>query len=159
LLGDRRLAETADGIIAKRAKQAERLYAAAHRKPIDYDSPAGRDLKALLERIPDDAKAKANAILKIEDKGGHQMIWAEKPDANGNYKLIAVPNMRQWDYIKRGLDTAIEGARDPVTGRLSTYGNAVAGLKREWFRRSMLQIRPMPARAKCLPVTRICWTH
>jgi hypothetical protein len=131
MLGDRRLADTAEGIIEKRAKQSEPLYRAAYGKQIDYDSPAGRDLKALLERVPNDAKAKANSILRIEDKGGRQLIWNETPDANGNYKVVAVPNMRQWDYIKRGLDTAIEGARDPATGRLSTYGNAVAGLKRE----------------------------
>jgi hypothetical protein len=131
LLGDRLSTDAAEGIIARRSQQAEPLYRAAYRKQLDYNSPEGRDLKALLERIPDDAKAKANAILKIEDKGGHQMIWAEKPNANGNYKLIAVPNMRQFDYIKRGLDAAIEGARDPITGRLSTYGNAVAGLKRD----------------------------
>src|SRR5262249_4226500 len=43
------------------------------------------------------------------------------------------PTMQTWDYIKRGLDDALEAYRDPVTRRLNldTRGRAILGLHNE----------------------------
>jgi hypothetical protein len=131
LLGDRQSLATADRIIADRRTQAAPLYQHAFAQKIDYQKPAGLDLHALLDRIPNAAKAKANSILQIEDRGGTQMIWSPTPNAKGGYDLVDVPNARQWDYIKRGLDASIDGHRDPITGALDTEGHALDGLRRE----------------------------
>lgn len=131
MLGDQGSIATADQIIARRATRSRPLYKAAHEAKINYTSREGNNLLALLDRVPNLAKAKANDILRVEDKGGHHPIWNPLPDANGNYALSAVPNARHWDYIKRGLDLAIEHATDPVTGKVDTYGHALQGLKAE----------------------------
>jgi hypothetical protein len=58
-------------------------------------------------------------------------IWEESPKIPGGFALKAVPNVRQWDYIKRGLDSVIDAHRDSITGKLDTMGRAVDQLRRE----------------------------
>lgn len=43
------------------------------------------------------------------------------------------PTMQTWDYVKRGLDDALEAYRDPVTRRLNldTRGRAILGLQND----------------------------
>jgi hypothetical protein len=130
VLGDRGSIAAADEIIAKRAAQARAAYEAAHRKPIDYRSSAGRELRGLLDRVPNEVRANTNRIHTIEDTSGHQLTWGNVPDSNGMFPLQAVPNSRGWDYVVRGLDAAIDRHRNPA-GELDTMGNALNGLRRE----------------------------
>ena len=130
VLGDRGSIAAADEIIAKRAAQARPAYEAAFRKPIDYQSAAGRELRGLLERVPNEVRANANRIHTIEDTSGHQLIWGNVPDHSGMFPLQAVPNSRGWDYVVRGLDAAIDRHRNPA-GELDTMGNALNGFRRE----------------------------
>lgn len=52
VLGDRGSIAAADDIIAKRAAQSKPAYEAAFKRRIEYPSPAGRELRNLIDRIP-----------------------------------------------------------------------------------------------------------
>lgn len=131
LMGGQSLAsDAAEQIIARRSAQAAPAYEAARNTPIDYETKAGQMLLADLERVPQAARANANAILQVSDKGGHQMIYRLDP-ASGQMELATAPNVRQWDYIKQGLDQMIDGHTDALTGRVDTLGYELIKLKGE----------------------------
>lgn len=129
LMGDRGSIETAGEIISRRSAQAGPAYERAHAVGLNYGSEEGQKLLSLLDRIPNAARAEANNILRISDREGSQMIW--QPDAQGGFSLAVVPNSRQFDYIKRGLDTMIDRNTDSATGRTNTLGSALVGLKKD----------------------------
>lgn len=133
VLGDRGSIAAADDIIAKRAAQAEPAYKEAFKRQIEYRSPAGKALRAMLDRIPSDARAYANRIMRAEDSNGYQLAWHNIPGVRANVPTAveALPTARHWDYVKRGLDTAIDTRRDSITGRLDTYGASLNGLRTE----------------------------
>lgn len=131
VLSDKSAIETGETILARRKADADNLFGVAYKRSLDYTSPDGKELLSLLDRVPSQARAQANDILKISDRDGHQLIWDTSPDASGLFPLTAVPNGRQWQYIKEGLDATIAANRNPLTGQLNTLGGAVQGLKTE----------------------------
>ena len=102
-----------------------------------------------------DAKNRANAMLQLEDKGGHQVIWDQNDE--GEFVLKKVPNVRQFDYIKRGLDDAIAAERDSITGRFSTYGHALNDLKQEMLSALDKAVPAYATPARSLVVIPRCW--
>ena len=129
ILGDDGAVATADSIIASRATKSKPVYEAAFKKQIDYNTPAGRSLDDMLEQIPNTARARANELLRLEDKAGEQLVFGHAPDRNGMYPLRAIPNTRQWDYIRRALwDDALGSKGYGKEGEISQYGSAVRQL-------------------------------
>jgi hypothetical protein len=59
---------TEDRILAQRSADGRRLYEGPMAASVDYDSDAGKALLALYDRVPDEAKAAALKILKMEGK-------------------------------------------------------------------------------------------
>lgn len=131
ILGDEGAIATADSIIARRSTEADKLYARAWQRKLDYEAPEGRKLLSLLDRVPESAKARANEILEISDRDGLQILFNPTPNANGKFTLSTAPNGRHWDYVKQALDDTIDANRNEVTGKLNTLGGAVQGLKTE----------------------------
>jgi hypothetical protein len=127
LLGHQGLRQTAKSIIDQQALESKPLYDAARIKKIDYDTPEGKRLLALLERIPQEAKNNANTILSQSDEGGNQVIWKQQ---GKKMQLVSVPNVRRFDYIKQGLDDMIARQRKDY-GRYSNQGRATTMLKNE----------------------------
>jgi hypothetical protein len=106
-----RVGQTLKNMAQVRKMKGVVLWEKAFRKRLNYDTPQGQELMDILERIPPEAKGFANRILSAEDKSGAQMIWRQ--NAKGEFELAAVPNLRQWQYIKRALTATIKGASTP----------------------------------------------
>jgi hypothetical protein len=54
-------------------------------------------------------------------------------DASGNPVVSSVPNMRTLNVVKKGLDSMVGDAQDPITGRLSEEGRAIDGVRRAFL--------------------------
>lgn len=52
----------------------------------------------------------------------------------GDPIIGGVPNMRTVNVIKKGLDAMLEGARHPITGRLTEEGRAIDGVRRAFLK-------------------------
>jgi hypothetical protein len=109
------------------SRQAKPYYDAAYEKPV----PFSRDLEDLLKRpVMTDALRKAKTLSANEDIASKQ-FFAEIAD-DGTVSMSRVPDMREWDYIKRGLDEIIGSgaARNEQTGGLNNLGRIVTGIKK-----------------------------
>lgn len=131
VLGIPRGRETqAEGIRLASAPERDRVYTAAYAVPIDYSSDAGRRLEAMLPRIPASAIQRANQLMQVEGVQSQQ-IMANVAD-NGAVTFTRLPDVRQFDYIRRALADIVEstegrGAMGGVTG----YGRSVGNLSRD----------------------------
>lgn len=104
-------------------------YDAAYSAPIDYSADAGRALEGLLPRIPSKAFNDANLLMKMEGETSSQIIAKVADD--GSVVLETLPDVRQWDYIKRALDfAASSGEGQGALGGQTAMGRAYQGLAR-----------------------------
>jgi hypothetical protein len=131
VLGIPRGRETqAAGIRLASAPERERVYNAAYAVPIDYSGAAGRNLQAMLDRVPMSAINRANELMRVEGVRSPQ-IMANVAD-DGAVTFTRLPDVRQFDYIRRALADIVEssegrGAMGGVTG----YGRSVGNLSRD----------------------------
>lgn len=85
-------------------------YKAAYNTPIDYSNPKAFDLQEMLAAVPHKVIAKANELMQLERQSSKQII-AEIGD-NGQTVYRSVPDVRQIDYITRGLRHLAEAGED-----------------------------------------------
>ena len=88
-------------------------YDAAYSAAIDYASPQGREIEAVLSRIePNILQSAINeANAEMIDRGlANQQILAEISET-GAVSFSEMPNVRQLDMLKRALDDAARSAR------------------------------------------------
>jgi len=100
--------ETAVGEIMQRTAQARTsAYDTAYRSPIDYSSPAGRNIEELVQnRIEPDVMMSAinEANAEMRDRGlANQQIMAQVAP-NGTVSFAEMPNVRQLDELKKALN-------------------------------------------------------
>jgi hypothetical protein len=120
-------------------------YDAAYARPIDYSAPAGRTLESLLERVPASAIRKANELMAIEGVRSRQIIANIADDGSVTFRRM--PDVRQFDYITRGLrDVADELDGQGKLGGTTDVGRAISGLSRQ-IRRSLRTSVPEYGRA------------
>lgn len=107
-------------------------YRTAYSTPIDYASDAGRSLEELMGRLPARttlaAIEKANARMVFDGMPQMQII-AEIAD-NGTVTFREMPNVMQWDYIKRGFSGIATDGTDAITGRMTddaAFASKIAG--------------------------------
>ena len=118
---------TLDDIAAKYRADASPLYKAAYAKPVPYDDFA---LDALMPRIPKQAWGEANRLMQIEGYQPKQVLANIADD--GTISINRVPDMRQWDYVKRGLDSMISAEDGKgAMGGTTPVGRALGALKNE----------------------------
>jgi hypothetical protein len=88
-------------------------------------------LSEIIKR-PSLSKAWARAQIIAADRG-EPLPQIFEMDAAGNIVgMRQVPDMKAWDYIKRGLDDVIAGHKNQTTGKIETdAGRGVVALKRE----------------------------
>ena len=91
---------------ARTADARRQAYNKAYDTPIDYASPAGQKLEAIIERIPVETAEKAirNANRDMSLEGmprASQIKFTVNQD--GSVSLAEQPNVMQLDYIKRAL--------------------------------------------------------
>jgi len=112
--------------IAQVAKEnAAPLYEKAYSNPVEFTPTLE---KILTTPAGKSALGKGIEIARndgVEEIG--EMLATHGPDGKVTFKRT--PDMRVWDYIKRGFDDVIERQTDNVTGKVTTSGRAVIGLK------------------------------
>jgi hypothetical protein len=106
------------------------LYRAAYAQPIDYSQAGGRAIEDLLRRVPQSAINQANALMRLRGEQSAQ-IMAQVDDA-GNVTFSQLPDVRQLDYITRGLQ-AVARAEDTqgAMGGQTPLGSSMQALARE----------------------------
>lgn len=115
---------TKDEIAAEAKRIAGPLYEKAYQQPV----PFSREIEAIL-KTPAGRAALAKAKNIADNEQQPFMQWFANVADDGKVSIKRVPDMRAWDYIKRGLDDVIEGQTDALTGKVTTSGRAIVGLK------------------------------
>ena len=118
----------ADDVIATRAQTAAPLYQKAYEKPIELTD----DLIGIVRR-PAFRQAFQNARTIALNEGDEiPELIVRNAQGKEVVNAEALKETRIWDYVKRGLDDVIEGAREPITGKIRTdQGRALVGLKQQ----------------------------
>jgi hypothetical protein len=105
-------------------------YDAAYEKPIDYASDTGRTIEDLLKRVPKEAIAEANAMMRAEGVGSKHIMATIADDGSVTFRTM--PDVRQLDYIKRGLDQVVQATEDKgAMGGVTAKGRIYQNLARE----------------------------
>jgi hypothetical protein len=100
------------------------LYRRAYENPVPFTKPLEDILKTPAGRK---ALSRAADIAGNEQQPFRQ--WFINVSDDGRATVKRVPDMRAWDYIKRGMDSIIDAETDAVTGKMTTDGRAIVGLK------------------------------
>lgn len=105
------------------------VYDRAYAQPIDYASDAGMKLEGLLSRVPGKAIGDANRLMQLDGDTSRQILASIADDGTVTFRQM--PDVRQWDYIKRALDQAAStGEGQGAMGGQTPLGNAYKGLSR-----------------------------
>ena len=86
------------------ATARQQAYDRAYSTPINYASTAGRQLEQWQRFIPASVLRKANELISTDPLAGpsRQILFDVADDGTVTYRRL--PDMRQWDYITRGLN-------------------------------------------------------
>jgi hypothetical protein len=115
------------GVRTSTAGARKTTYDAAYATPIDYSAKEGRALESVLPRIPNDVISAANRLMQVDGDVSNQIMASIGP--NGKVTYQRMPDVRQWDYIKRALDQAAStGDGQGALGGQTPMGNAYQGL-------------------------------
>lgn len=102
-------------IMQESATPRREAYEVAFASPINYASDAGQNIEAAMRRVdPTDLQAavrEANAQMRDLDVG-NQQILATISDA-GEVVFDQMPDVRQINALKQGLDTIAENSKNP----------------------------------------------
>ena len=115
------------GVKDKAQPAISAAYREAYGSPIDYASDAGVAIEQIVKnRVPPGAIRKANAIMRAEGATSKQIKVSYDKDGGMTYE--ALPDIRQIDYITRGLNDFAEGqAKGGAAGGLTTEGRVIKG--------------------------------
>jgi hypothetical protein len=117
-----------DKITADLKTKASPVYDKAYATPLS--GKAQLDLEAITPRIPASAINRANQLMKVEGVKSQQILATVADD--GTVAFSRPPDVRQWDYIGRGINELIDGADGKgATGGTNQMGRALGGLKRQ----------------------------
>lgn len=103
-------------------------YDAAYTTPINYADPRGQALESMIKtRVPQSAINRANELMRINGEKSQQ-IMAHVAD-DGSVTFETLPDVRQIDYITRGLkDVAAEADGKGKLGGTTDLGRAYGNL-------------------------------
>jgi len=112
-----------------RREAAEPLYAAIREKQV----PLTQNLKAILKtKSGKKAWKEAQNIVADELDGQPLPKLLKVIDGEDGKQIIdegLIPDVRAWDYMKRGFDRVIESGTDPVTGKMNSKALSALKLK------------------------------
>lgn len=112
--------------------QMRRLYDAAYASPIDYSGARGREIEELLARVDSSVIDAANRLMKTEGVGGRDAQIIAKISDSGAVSFDRMPNVRELDYITRGLNQMAEaGETAGAMGGRTPQSRAYSNLARE----------------------------
>lgn len=132
-LGNGNYYDNIDALARQRKAASDPLYQAAH----DYNPVYTDRIKRLIEQP--EIKTGINKGIKLVrmDAAANNVPFDPKAyaitdfNAAGDPIIGGVPNMRTLDAGKQGLDAMLmeDSARNPITGRLTTMGRSLTGLR------------------------------
>lgn len=125
------VASTERGIRQGTADARQAAYEKAYGQPIDYSSPVGREIDAIIrDRVPMSAITKANALMRAEGNRSAQIMASIGEDGTVVYERL--PDVRQIDYITRALNEVAENQNAKgKLGGTTPLGNAYSNLSRD----------------------------
>lgn len=105
-------------------------YDAAYATPINYADPKGQALEKIIKtRVPQSAINRANELMRINGEESAQILAKIADD--GTVTLERLPDVRQIDYITRGLrDVAAEADGKGKLGGTTDLGSAYSNLSK-----------------------------
>jgi len=121
---------TETGLRTGTASARDAAYKRAYSSPIDYSSPTGMQIEAMLPRVPKGVIDLANKLMQVE---GHQskQILAKIAD-DGTITYLRQPDVTQLDYITRALNTAAKSTEGTgAMGGMTDMGRAFGNLARD----------------------------
>ncbi len=105
-------------------------YKDAYSQPINYAGRRGRHLENLMRRVPKSAIDQANNLMRIEGVQSQQIL--ADIAADGSITFSRLPDVRQLDYITRGLkDVADAQNAAGELGGTTQLGRATQNLTRD----------------------------
>lgn len=106
-------------------------YRAAYDHPINYAAPEGQALEGLIRsRVPASAIKAANDLMRVEGNSSKQILARMADDGSVTFEQL--PDVRQLDYITRGLNEVADKANGQgKLGGTTPLGRAYEGLSRE----------------------------
>lgn len=124
------VASTTEGLRTGSAAARGSAYDRAYAAPIDYAAPEAQALQDLLQRVPESAIARANALMKAEGVKSRQIMATIADDGTVTFKTL--PDVRQLDYITRGLNEVAKSAEGQgALGGTTDYGRVIGNLSRD----------------------------
>lgn len=106
-------------------------YDAAYSAPIDYSAPEGKAIEDMVKnRVPQSAISAANELMRTEGNSSKQILAKVADDGSVTFEKL--PDVRQLDYITRGLNEVADRANG--TGKLggtTATGRAYSNLSQE----------------------------
>lgn len=125
--------DTLDSAIQQLRTNAAPAYSKAYGVNIDY-AKHGPSFTSVWNRVPPRLQKKvldsANDILISEGKQPKQIGSVIGRNPNGT--VTPLPDVEQWDYIKRGLDAVIEAENvQGAAGGMSAIGRSINGVKKD----------------------------
>jgi len=106
-------------------------YDAAYAQPINYASETGQQIERVIrDRVPMSAIRAANNLMRVEGERSAQIM--ARVGENGRVVFERMPDVRQIDYITRGLNEVADKADGlgKIGGQTQT-GRAYSSLSRE----------------------------
>lgn len=118
-------------VFGDKSNPLDLIYKRAYSKPIDYSSETGRRIEGLVKsRVPKGAINAANQLMRLNGESSKQ-IMAKVAD-DGSVIFETMPDVRQLDYITRGLNQVADVADGKgALGGTTALGRAYSGLSRE----------------------------
>lgn len=106
-------------------------YDAAYKAPIDYAAPGGQVIEQIVKtRVPQSAINEANALMRAEGNHSKQILAHVADD--GMVTFESLPDVRQLDYITRGLNEVADQADGAgKLGGQTAKGRAYSNLAQE----------------------------
>lgn len=107
------------------------LYKKAYATPIDYADPRAMDIEQMVKsRVPASAIKAANDLMRVEGESSRQIL--AKIGDDGSVVFEQLPDVRQLDYITRGLKQVAEEADGKgKLGGTTPIGRAYGNLARD----------------------------
>lgn len=106
-------------------------YKAAYEAPIDYSAPGGQTIEEIVKtRVPQSAITEANALMRAEGNQSKQILAHVADDGSVTFERL--PDVRQLDYITRGLNEVADQADGAgKLGGQTAKGRAYSNLAQE----------------------------
>lgn len=111
-------------IASRTAAQRTAAYDKAFANPIDYASPKGQAIEAVIARVPNRTLSRAiqeaNEAMQAGERVNRQIMAEIAPD--GKVTFREMPNVEQLNQLKIALQTIAREETDDLTGKITGAG-------------------------------------